>query len=277
MKSCIYKGHIAHRRFKPVRNEFRYGLFMLYLDLEELPSLFDDSLLWSYERASLANWRRRNYLGPRDLSLRDAVRFRIEDAGAKDPGGPVRMLTHMGYLGLCYNPVSFYYCFDKADKHVEVIIAEINNTPWKERHAYVLTTEMNVSGVPENHRFVLPKVFHVSPFMPMNVDYNWNFSDPGENLNVHMIDEIDGEKYFDATLAMSRSEMNRSNLNGLLLRYPLMTFKVIAGIYYQATKLWVKKTPFYENPEPRDAGIRDYYDTVEKAEEYRRSHANKSH
>lgn len=271
MNSCIYSGHIGHRRFQPVHNEFRYRLFLLYLDLEELPGLFEDCALWSYEKPNIASWYRKNYLGPRDLSLREAVRFRIEDAGCTDPGGPVRVLTHMGYFGLCYNPVSFYYCFDKAGDNVEVIIAEINNTPWKERHAYVLPRTMNREERVKGQRFELAKEFHVSPFMPMNVNYVWRFSNPGDELHVHMVDNIGGEKYFDATLTLSRREITPSSLNIMLLKYPVMTLKVISGIYYQAFRLWAKKAPFYENPQPREKGIKDFYDTVADAVKYKES------
>lgn len=272
MKSCIYTGHIGHRRHKPVKNNFRYGLFMLYLDLDELPSLFDDCSLWSYERSNLAGWRRKNYLGPRDLSLREAVRFRIEDAGLEDPGGSVCMLTHATYFGLCYNPVSFYYCFDKAGKNVEIIIAEINNIPWKERHAYVMSRSKSINGNRSmQQRFTFAKVFHVSPFMPMNVDYDWSFSNPGASLNIHMEDIIEGVKCFEANLSLSREEITPSKLNAVLLRYPFMTGKAIAGIYYQAFRLWLKRTPFYENPQPRPKGITDFYDTVETAMEHKKN------
>jgi uncharacterized protein len=265
MKSCIYKGSIRHRRFAPVKNRFRYGIFMVYLDLEELAGLFDGCALWSYEKPNLASWRRRNYLGPRDLTLREAVKFRIEDQGLTDPGGPVRMLTQASYFGYCYNPVSFYYCFDRSGEKLEIIIAEINNTPWKERQAYVLPAGESISDTADRFRFRLEKTFHVSPFMPMNVQYDWRFKAPGSKLNIHMIDRIGDEKHFDATLTLERREMTPARLNLMLLKYPFMTARTLSLIYYQALKLWAKRTPFYENPEPRTKEYRDPYETVEKA------------
>lgn len=274
MKSCIYTGHIRHRRFKPTTNAFRYRICTMFLDLNELPTLFDECALWSYESPNLASWRRRHYLGPRDLSLREAIRFRIEDAGFEDPGGPVRMLTQPGYFGYCYNPVSFYYCYDAEDKDVRIIIAEINNTPWDERHAYVLADRIDESDVPGKKRFKFDKIFHVSPFMPMSVKYDWRFTEPGESINIHMADVVEGEKHFDATLTLKRRELSCKNLNLMLVQYPLMTFKIVSGIYYQAFKLWLKKTPFYENPDRRPSDDRDYYATVKSSERHRDENAD---
>lgn len=269
MNSCIYTGNIRHRRFAPVKNMFQYGLFMMYLDIEELPALFDNCTFWSYEKPNLASWRRKNYIGPHDLSIREAIRFRIEELGLKDPGGPVRMLTQAGYFGYCYNPVSFYYCFDPSGERLEIIIAEINNTPWNERHAYVLPSTDSVSGTDDRLRFKFEKTFHVSPFMPMNVYYDWRFTVPGENLNIHMIDNIDNVKRFDATLTLKREEITPGRLNLMLAKYPLMTTKILSLIYFQALKLWIKRTPFYENPEPRSGTQKDPYATLEKAEQNR--------
>ncbi|TFG84011.1 MAG: DUF1365 family protein, partial [Chromatiales bacterium] len=130
MHSALYKGWVRHRRRTPAGNSFRYRLFMVYLDLDELPGAFDHNWLWSARRPALAWFRRKDFLGPPALPLDEAVRVRVEEHTGERPAGPIRMLAHLRYFGYCLNPVTFYYCFDAADREVRWIVAEINNTPW---------------------------------------------------------------------------------------------------------------------------------------------------
>ena len=170
MNSRIYKGWVRHRRVAPTRHQFRYRLFMLYLDLAELPQLFDRTPFWSARRRALAWFKRSDYLGASDVPLDRAVRDLVQVRTGARPGGPIRLLTHLRYFGYCMNPVSFYYCFDACGERLETIVAEITNTPWKERHQYVLTVEEAGGAEPARiKRFGFDKVFHVSPFMPMDV------------------------------------------------------------------------------------------------------------
>ncbi|KAA3624832.1 MAG: DUF1365 domain-containing protein, partial [Proteobacteria bacterium] len=179
LKSCIYVGQVRHRRFAPARHGFSYRLFMMYLDLSELDRVFDGRWLWSATRPALARFRRSDYLGDPGVNLDTAVRDLVEARGVPRPTGPIRLLTHLRYFGYCFNPASFYYCFDAGGRFVEAIVVEVTNTPWAERHAYVLTAEKN--GDPVTCRnLALRKGFHVSPFMPMDIDYDWRFSDPGK-------------------------------------------------------------------------------------------------
>ncbi len=264
MRSCLYMGDVRHRRHEPVRNTFRYKLFMVYLALDELPHVFDESKLWSYERPNLACWRRRDYLGPRDMPIADAVRFRVKDQTGVDVTGPIRMLGHACYFGYCYNPVVFYYCFAPDGATLEAIVAEITNTPWGERHAYVLTETMN-RGTATRKEFVFPKAFHVSPFMQMDYVYDWRFTTPGERLSIHMRNVRDERTVFDATLNLQRSPINARNLRAALLHHPAMTAKVISMIHWQALRLWFKRTPFFEHPERLNSSEKDPYETQNQA------------
>ncbi len=243
MHSCLYNGWVRHRRFAPRAHAFRYRLFMAYLDLTELDRVFRGCWFWSTRRPALAWFRRADYLGDPSVPLDQAVRDCVErDTGVR-PRGPIRLLTHLRYFGHGFNPVSFYYCFDPADTRVETIVAEITNTPWGERHAYVLPARGE-----RPLRFRFSKAFHVSPFMPMDIQHDWRFSAPGKTLAVHMNDCQGGDKIFDATLAFERRALNGATLAWALLRFPAMSLQVVVGIYWQALRLWLKRTPVHDHP-----------------------------
>ncbi len=162
------------------------------------------------------------------------------------PSGPIRLLTHLRYFGYCFNPVSFYYCYGESHDRVEAIVAEVNNTPWGERHCYVLQNEGSTDR--RHFRSARRKEFHVSPFMPMDMDYAWHFRLPGERLAVHMQNVRDGVRVFDATLTLKRYPISPGTLASTLARFPFLTVAVIARIYWQAFRLWLKGTPVYPHP-----------------------------
>ncbi|MEO1248004.1 MAG: DUF1365 domain-containing protein [Pseudomonadota bacterium] len=250
MDSCIYEGRVRHSRVTPVEHKFRYRVFMLYLDLDELPKLFERRWFWSVRRPALARFRRSDHLGAPDRSLKDAVCELVERETGERPDGPIRLLTNLSYFGYCFNPVSFYYCYSSDGKRVETIVAEVSNTPWGERDTYVLPRSASV-GKGRVQRFRPEKKMHVSPFMPMELDYDWCFGSPGDRLSVYMANLKDGKRFFDAAINLTRTEINGRSLARVLLIFPFMTAKVSAGIYWQALKLWIKRCPIYPHPDKR--------------------------
>lgn len=236
---------------RPVEHEFSYRLFMMYLDLAELDTVFDGRWLWSTKSAAPARFRREDHLGDPQRPLDECVREHVFEQSGATIEGPIRLLTHLQYFGYCFNPVSFYYCFDRADTRVEAIVAEVNNTPWGERHCYVLRDDSERLG--RHQRFEPVKSMHVSPFMPMDVNYDWRFRAPDERLTVHMENHRDGNKVFDATLDLQRKPLSGPALAGALASHPFMTGKVLAAIHWQALKLWLKGSPVHDHPNKLDA------------------------
>lgn len=258
MHSALYRGWLDHRRRAPRPHAFRYGLFMLYLDLSELDSVFRGRWLWSTARAAPARFDRRDHLGDPAQPLDAAVRALVAERTGIRPAGPIRLLTHLRYYGYGFNPVSFYYCFDADDRAVEAVVADVTNTPWRERHCYVLRQSQ-----PGARRLqaVGTKALHVSPFHPMGLRYDWQFDTPGDTLAVHMTlrepahDDENGTDrasaaLFGATLAMRRVPITGTTLTSALLRFPWMTAQVIAAIHWEALRLWLKGTPVHDHPQP---------------------------
>lgn len=240
MHSCLYEGWVGHRRLTPVNHRFRYRLYLMYLDLDELPGLAEERWCWSHEGANLVSFRRRDYLGPAEVPLDQAVRNLVEQQTGQRPEGPVRMLTQLRTWGYLFNPVSFYYCFDPQER-LQAVAAQITNTPWGERHTYVLEARTA-------RRWSFAKDFHVSPFMPMGQTYDWRFSDPGASLRVYMQNWQEGARVFDASLVLRRRELSGRGLRRVLWRYPLLTLRVSGGIYWQALALKAKGCPFHSHP-----------------------------
>jgi len=247
LNSSIYEGWVRHRRFTPSTRVFRYRMCMLFLDLAEIERIFDERWLWSVDRRNLAEFRRSDYLGDPGVPLDQAVRDRIRETSGHAPDGPIRLLTHPRTFGHCFNPVSFYYCYAGDGVTLDTIVAEITNTPWKERHSYVLPLS-DCDRHRRAMRWDFGKEFHVSPFIPMQRDYTWRFTAPGRKLHVHMDVKADDRREFDATLVMDRQPLNASNLAGMLLRFPAMSLRVVTAIYWQAALMFFRRMPFYDHP-----------------------------
>lgn len=247
LASCIYEGWVRHRRHAPHAHAFRYRLYLMYLDLGELEQAFAGRALWSVNRRNLVEFRRSDYLGDPAVPLHEAVRARIREVCGRAPAGPIRVLTHLRTFGHCFNPVSIYYCYAEDGKTLDTVVAEITNTPWKERHSYVLpVAQARQHGRALHWDFA--KAFHVSPFLPMQRDYAWRFTVPDEALRVHMDVTDAGTRDFDATLVLERRPLTGANLARVLLRYPAMTLRVVLAIHWQAFLIFLRRNPVYDHP-----------------------------
>lgn len=247
MNSRIYSGTLGHCRHKPTINQFRYKIFMLYLDLDELESLFDKFLLWSAKRANFAWFKRSDHLGDPAQPLSESVRDLVSEKTGRRPLGPIRLLTNLRYFFYKSNPVSFYYCFEADGITVHSIVAEVTNTPWGEMYCYVLAQDQlqdSQQGSADHLFYRTDKVFTVSPFMPLDMQYGFEFSIPAKNLLVKMQNFRQGEKVFDVHLSLDSEPISSASLAKQLLSIPFMTVKVTLGIYWQAIKIGLKGVPF---------------------------------
>lgn len=254
MESFLYEGWVRHRRLRPTEHAFAYPVFLLYLDLDEVSDLFRWRGLRSTRPPAVLRFRRADYLGDPERPLAEAVRDRVEQETGRRPAGPVRLLTHVRTFGYVFNPISMYYCFDSEGERLQAIVADVTNTPWKERHSYVLTPAA-ANGGAVSHRFQTRKQLHVSPFMRMDQNYRWHVGRPGTHLVLGIENLEQGRRLFSASLALRRRPLTGLRLAGALARYPFLTLRVTAGIYWQAFRLRRKHVPVHPHPREHEAKL----------------------
>ena len=231
MHSALYTGRLEHWRSQPRRHAFGYRVRMLWLDLAELDEVFRGRWLWSTRRVAPGWVRRADFLGDPALPLDACVRERVQRETGWRPDGAIRLLAQPRIMGSGFNPVSFYYCYPRNSEAPAAIVAEITNTPWGERHAYVLDAREQAPGGGAL-RFRFRKDFHVSPFMPMDMDYDWSFAPPGPRLTVRMENIVAGRSHFGARLELDRRALDGAALAGLLLRQPFGGWHTLGAIYW---------------------------------------------
>ena len=218
---------------------------MFCFDINNLPNLFKDIKQVSIEQFNWFSFRRKNYLSHPEIPLDDYVRQLVVAKFDTYPKGKVYLLTNLSCLGYCFNPISLYFIFDNTNQKLDYLILEVTNTPWGDKHNYVLASSSRSKN--EVYDFQFQKELHVSPFMAMNYDYQFKLKINKQKIIVHMENHIDGKKDFDATLILTASAQ-KTAFKKVFRHYPLITYKVVAAIYWQALKLWIKGVPFHAHP-----------------------------
>lgn len=247
MESCLYEGVVRHERLRPVTHRFAYRLHMVLVALEEIPELLRAGFV-SERRLSFNGLFRADHFGDPRITLDEAVRDEVRRATGAAPTGPIRMLSQLRTFGHYFSPLNLFYCLAPGTSAVEAVVAEVQNTPWHERHCYVLSARnrTGATGDASEHRHA--KAFHVSPFMGMDVEYLWRVSRPGETLRAEIANARGGETFFRAELDLRRRAWTRQSRRAQHWKFPWMTARISAAIYWQAFGLWRKKCPFYPHP-----------------------------
>lgn len=237
MNSALYIGTISHDRFIPKVHSFQYPFYMWYLDLDELDELSQFGRWFSTQRWALSQFRRSDYLGDPSTTLLESVRTRMAELTGHKVKGKIFALLNLRTMGLYFSPVNFYYGFDESNQ-LSHLLAEVSNIPWNERHHYghYLASTKGKS----NH----PKVFHVSPFNPTDQRYQWNIGKPGDFLHINLGVHDTRGHIFEARLALEKQELTTSNIRKQILKKPILTAFIVAGIYWQAMKIYLKGIPY---------------------------------
>ena len=236
-KSCLYVGSVIHKRFKPREHFFKYKVFSLYLNLDEIDEVQKKIPFFSYNKFNLISFYDKDH-GERDgSSLKLWVKKKLNEVGIANEIKSVNLLCYPRIFGYVFNPLSIFFVFDKYSSLISIMY-EVKNT-FGEQHTYIFKTKDN--NLIKNH---CDKKFHVSPFMDLNSTYNFKILKPGNKLSV-IIDQRDSEgKLLFASQDGEKIQLNTKNLLISYLKHPLMTFKVISAIHFEALRLWVKRIKF---------------------------------
>lgn len=246
MNSAIYTGWVRHRRYQPKAHSFTYNMFLLSLDIDELNAGLKFGRLFAVEQWAVLSFRHKDYLGGEGKLTRDKVWSLVEKLDGKNFAGRVTLLGQLRCFGFYFSPVNFYYCHDQQGT-LQYVLAEVSNTPWRERHCYLVDAKQNT---------LTDKVFHVSPFMNEDMHYRWRFTPLNPQLYLNIENFVtEDEKIFDATIGMKRQALTAKNLLSNLVRIPAMTIKTMLGIHWQALKIYLKGVPYVSYVKKQKEGV----------------------
>ena len=246
--SALYDGTVMHRRFAPRAHRLRYRLFQLLIDLDELPALDRGLRLFGYNRFALFSHDDRDHGAGVDGPLRGQIEALLARAGIDIGGGPIRLLAMPRVLGYVFNPLSLYYCH-RPSGELAAVVLEVNNT-FGERHFYVAPAAGAVV------RSACAKAFFVSPFMGMDMSYDFRLAEPGETAEVAILGRAANRApLIFAHFAGRRRELTDAALLRAFFAHPLLTLKVVAAIHLEAAKLLAKGLRLQPKPTPPPHGI----------------------
>lgn len=243
-KSSIYVGSIMHRRLRPRRHHFRYRAYWLLLDLDEIETLSKRLRCFSYNGPNLFSFYDSDHGDGTKSPLRAQIDRQLCEAGIDISGGRVTLLCMPRMLGYCFNPLSIFFCH-RDDGDLAAIVYQVHNT-FAERHSYVIAVEGAGNAVRQNCR----KRFYVSPFLDMDLRYDFRIVGPDSRVAVAIAASGPEGPVLSAVLTGARRPLTDRNLASVFLRIPAVTLKVIAGIHWEALKLWIKRIGFRRRPAP---------------------------
>jgi uncharacterized protein len=249
LRSGLFIGQVTHRRLRPRKHSLRYRTFALLLDLDESPALAERLWLFSRNHFNLFSFFDHDY-GSGPLSLREQIEAHGRQAGLDLEGGAIRLLTMPRILGYAFNPISLYFCYGRSGALL-AILYEVNNT-FGQRHSYFIPVEAGQTGP---IRQTCAKQFYVSPFMAMDMTYEFAVVPPGEQVSVAIVERDAHGIVLTATQAQSRVELTDAALIKAFFTHPLLTLKVIVGIHIEALVLWVKGMRLQVRPPPPDQPV----------------------
>ena len=239
IKNCsIYNGTVIHKRFKPKVHFFKYKVFSILIDISEINLLHKNLKIFSYNRFNIISFYDADH-GPRDgTSVKKWVIKNLKDNQIDTKDIKIKLLCYPRIFGFVFNPLSVFFIYNKKSELISILY-EVKNT-FDEQHTYIFKSRENENPI----KHTCKKKFHVSPFIEMNCTYFFKILKPGDKISV-IIDQYDEEgKLLYASQDGSRIELNNKNLFLSYLKHPLMTFKIIAAIHFEAFKLWIKGIKF---------------------------------
>lgn len=242
--SALYVGHVVHRRLAPQRHRLRYTLFQMLLDLDEIPKLTRRLRLFSHNRFNVFSFHDRDHGDGRTGSLSDYVRSLLADAGINIGGGRIELLCMPRLFGHVFNPISLYFCHAE-DGRLAAMLYEVTNT-YKERHSYLIAVPANDGPI---IRQACRKALFVSPFMDMDMAYEFTVGLPGETISTTVRGRsAAGDPMIVATFRGQRETLTDGALAVALATHPFLTFKVVAAIHWEAVKLLLKGLKLRPHP-----------------------------
>ena len=244
--ACLYAAQVGHRRLVAPFYAFKYQVFYLLLDIDHFAQSAASARFFSHNRFNLLSFHDRDHGAETQGGLRDWAEGLMQQSGIEPDGGRIRLLVMPRLLGYAFNPISLWYC-EGRDGSLRAVIAEVRNT-FKEKHSYLLAS----AGAPIAYETALEKekCFHVSPFFDLNGRYRFELGEPSQQLRVHIHETRDGVPILDASLTGQRRPLRDRVIVWQVLKMPFMTLKVVAGIHWEALKIWLRGGKFHSKPEP---------------------------
>lgn len=254
----IYRGEITHRRFSPKAHSFSYKLYMLALDVDEMQARHKPKGIFGFAWFNLLRFRQNDYLKGEPECLKQRIKNKVQSLSGYADISRINMLVQVRCLGIYFSPANFYFCYDKQDNCTQVLV-EVSNTPWNERHYYLVPLLSSDNNQQDSIAHVTDKNFQVSPFMDLNMCYQWRIKPPMANsstLIIHIENHFKGEntsdsstvtankKIFAVMMNLTKIPFTSTSLWQLWCNLPVMTLKIVLAIYWQALKLFFKGIPF---------------------------------